>query len=159
LAFDTTIYWAMTELPRYRGELIKLRTSDPTLTAEVEPYLAHLLNWNYKGSAESTQATLCIAWYEELYGFGYPAETLKKEFVGNVREQLKALIAAAKKIEGNFGKWQVPYGDVNRLQRHANVSDFYKIPFSDSLPSLPSVGLPGPPGVIFTMYYTPTIYL
>ena len=45
------------------------------------------------------------------------------------------------------------------MQRHADVSDFYKIPFSDALPSLPSAGMPGPPGVVFTMYFTPSIYL
>ena len=39
------------------------------------------------------------------------------------------------------------------------MSDFYRIPFSDDLPSLPSAGMPGPPGVVFTTYFTPTIYL
>ncbi len=159
LSFDTTIYWALTELPRYRDELEKLRDRDSSLAERVEPYLNHLLDWNCKGTAESTQATLCLAWYEELYGFGYPAETLKRQYVGNVAEQLKALITAAQKLQGVFGNWKVPYGDVNRLQRHANVSDFYKIPFSDELPSLPSLGMPGPPGVVFTMYFTPTIYI
>ncbi len=159
LGFDTTVYWALSELPRYRGQWAQLRDTDPKLAAQVEEYLDHLLNWDCKGSVGSTQATLCVAWYEELYGFGYPAETLKKEFVGNVSRQFKALATAAKKLESNFGKWKVPYGEVNRLQRHANVSDFYRIPFSDSLPSLPSAGMPGPPGVVFTMYYTPTTYL
>ncbi len=37
------------------------------------------------------------------------------------------------------------------------ISD--RIPFSDNLPSLPSAGMPGPPGVVFTMYFTPTIYV
>ncbi len=159
LSFDTTIYWALSELPRYRLELERLKESNADLAARVEPYLTHLLDWDYKGSIASTQATLCIAWYEELYGFGYPAETLKAQFVGNVPEQFKALITAATKLQNLFGNWKVPYGDVNRLQRHANVSDFYLIPFSDTLPSLPSPGMPGPPGVVFTMYFTPSINL
>ncbi len=157
LSFDTTIYWAVTELPRYRAELAKLRQTNPELAAQVEPYLEHLLNWDCKGTIESTQATLCIAWYEELYGFGYPAETLKRQFVNNVPEQFKALVSAAQKLEGLFLDWKVPYGKVNRFQRHADVSDFFKIPFSDSQPSLPSAGLPGPPGVVFTMYFTPSM--
>jgi len=159
LAFDTTIYWAMVELPRYKDELARLRTTNSALAEQVEPYLNHLLDWDCKGSIESTQATLCIAWYEELYGFGYPAETLKRHYVGNYPEQFKALVTAAKKLQGLFGDWKVAYGDVNRFQRHADVSDFYKIPFSDTLPSLPSAGLPGPPGVAFTMYFTPSIML
>ncbi len=159
LAFDTTIYWALTELPRYKRDLARLRETDPDLANRVTPYLEHLLDWNCKGSIDSTQTTLCIAWYEELYGFGYPAETLKHQFVSNVPEQFKALVTAAKKLEDTFGNWKIPYGDVNRLQRHANVSDFIKIPFSDNVASLPSSGIPGPPGVIFTMYFTPTIYV
>jgi acyl-homoserine-lactone acylase len=159
LSFDTTIYWALTELPRYQLELARLRETDAKLANRVEPYLAHLLDWDCKGTIDSTQATLCIAWYEELYGFGYPAETLKPQYVSNVAEQFSALVSAAKKLQGNYGDWKVPYGQINRLQRHADVSDFYAIPFSDKLPSLPSAGMPGPPGVVFTMYFTPSIYL
>ncbi|MBI2827240.1 MAG: penicillin acylase family protein [Planctomycetia bacterium] len=159
LAFDTTIYWALVELPRYRGELARLRETNAELAAKVEPYLAHLLEWDGRGNVNSTPATLCLAWYEELYGFGYPAETLKQPFVGNPTEQLKALVTAAEKLVSTFGDWKVPYGQINRLQRHANVSDFYKIPFSDNLPSIASAGMPGPPGVVFTMYFTPTIYV
>ena len=153
--FDTTIYWPLVELPEYRRKLETLKDTNPQLARAVEP----LLNWDCKGSLESTQTTLCLAWYEELYGFGYPAETLKPQFVGNSTEQLKALVAAAGKLKSTFGTWQVPWGEVNRLQRHANVSDFFVIPFNDTQPSLPSAGLHGPPGVAFTMYFTPSVYL
>jgi len=157
--FDTTIYWPMVELPEYRRKLAALKESDPALAHAVEPLLEHLSDWDCKGSLESTQTTLCMAWYEELYGFGYPAETLKAQFVANPTEQLKALVAAAGKLKSNFGNWQVPWGEVNRLQRHADVSDFFVIPFNDNQPSLPSAGLHGPPGVAFTMYFTPSVYL
>ncbi len=159
MSFDTTVYWALSEFPTYKREFEKLRQTDPVLAAKVEPYINHLLDWDCVGTIESTQSTLCIAWYEELYGFGYPAETLKAQFVSNVPEQFKALVTAAENLQSNFGDWKVPYGDANRFQRHANVSDFYRIPFSDNLPSLPSAGMPGPPGVVFTMYFTPSIYL
>ncbi len=159
LSFDTTIFWALTELPRYKDELARLRPTNPELADQVEPYLAHLLDWDCRGSITSTQATLCIAWYEELYGFGYPAETLKRQYVSKPAEQLKALITAAKKLQRSFGDWKVPYGQVNRLQRHTEVADFIKIPFSDRLPSLPACGMPGPPGVVFTMYFTPSMYV
>jgi acyl-homoserine lactone acylase PvdQ len=157
--FDTTIYWPMVELPEYRRKLAVVKESDPALAKAVEPLLEHLSDWDCKGSLESTQTTLCMAWYEELYGFGYPAETLKPQFVANPTEQLKALVAAAGKLKSTFGNWQVPWGEVNRLQRHADVSDFFVIPFSDNQPSLPSAGLHGPPGVAFTMYFTPSVYL
>ena len=77
--------------------------------------------------------------------------------MNNYPEQFKALISAAKKLQDLFSDWKVAYGQVNRFQRHADVSDFFKIPFSDKLPSVPSAGLPGPPGVVFTMYFTPSM--
>jgi len=157
--FDTTVYWAVVELPVFERKWQALSQSDPTLAAQVEPYLKHLLDWDKRGSLESTQATLCLAWYEELYGFGYPAETLKRPFIGNPAEQLKALVTAAEKLKAMFGDWRVAWGEVNRLQRHTNVSDFYAIPFNDTRDSLPSAGMHGPPGVVFTMYFTPSVNL
>jgi acyl-homoserine-lactone acylase len=56
-----------------------------------------------------------------------------------------------------YGDWKVPWGEVHRLQRHANVADLAKVPFSDTLPSLPTAGVPGSVGVAFTQYYTPPV--
>ena len=47
-AFDTTLYWAQVELPRYARALEELKTSDPKLAERVAPYLEHLLEWNYR---------------------------------------------------------------------------------------------------------------
>lgn len=159
LCFDTTIYWAQTELPFYKQKLETFKQTKPDFAAAVEPFLNHLLDWDCRGTVDSTPTTLCLAWYEELYGFGYPAEKLKAEYVGNPEAQFKALIAAARKLKSTFGDWKVAWGEVNRLQRHANVADFFAIPFNDSSPSLPSAGLHGPPGVAFTMYFTPSVYM
>jgi acyl-homoserine lactone acylase PvdQ len=156
-AFDTTVYWALTEFPRFKLEFADLERSDPTLAAQVKPYFEHLLDWDCRGTLESTQTTLCVHWYEELYGFGYPAETLKPQYVNDPAERFKALITAAGKLKTAFGDWKVPYGDANRIQRHANVADFFEIPFDDAKPSLPCAGIPGPLGVVFANYFTPTI--
>ena len=58
LAYDTTLYWPMTELPRYARRLQTLERTDPELAARVRPYLEHLLDWDFKSSLTSTQATL-----------------------------------------------------------------------------------------------------
>ncbi|MBN1342715.1 MAG: penicillin acylase family protein [Phycisphaerae bacterium] len=158
LIFDTTIYWALTELPKFERKLERLKQTDAALASRVEPYMKHLLDWDCRGGVDSTQATLCLAWCEEMYGSGYGmSEKLKQEFIGNPARQLEALVAAAEKLRGNFGTWKIAYGKINRLQRHANVADFYKIPFNDKLASLPSAGLPGPVGAVFTQYFTPSI--
>lgn len=156
-ALDTTLYWPMTELPRYKRELAELKKSDPKLAAQVEPYLNHLLDWDFRSNIASTQTSLCAAWYEELYGFGYPAETLKPEYLKDPSGRFKALVRAAAKLKSLFGDWKVAWGDISRLQRHADVSDFLDIPFDDNLPSLPCAGVPGPLGVSFVVYYTPSV--
>jgi acyl-homoserine-lactone acylase len=158
-AFDTTLYWAQVELPRYERALEELKTTDPQIAERIAPYLAHLLNWDYRVTSESTQAPLCVEWYEELYGGNYPGETLKPAYQGNVTLQLTALVQAASKLQTTYGTWKVAYGDIYRIQRHANVAELIDIPFDDSLPSLPCIGSHGPMGVVFTQYYTPTIQI
>ncbi len=156
-AYDTTLYWPLTELPRYERAFEKLKETDPRLAKRVAPYIEHLLDWDCRGTLESTQTTLCTAWYEELYGFGYPVETLKPQYVDSMEARFKALLRAATKLNGLFGDWKVPYGEINVIQRHSDVADMVKIPFSDDEPSIPCAGVPGPLGVVFTQYYTPSI--
>ena len=159
LAFDTRIYWAMTELPAYARKFERLKKTNPKLAKKVEPYLEHLLNWDCICRPDDTQTQLCQAWHEELYGFGYPADRLKAKYLKNPELRFQALIDAANKLKKTFGDWKVPWGEANRIQRHADVADFYKIPFSDDLPSLPASGLQGTLGVVFNMYFTPSINL
>jgi penicillin amidase len=158
-AFDTTLYWAQVELPRYARALEELKTSDPKLAERVAPYLDHLLAWNFRVTKTSTQAPLCIEWYEDLYGGTYPGEVLKPAFQGDVPAQLAALVNAAAKLQSIYGTWKVAYGDVYRIQRHADVAEFIDIPFDDAQPSLPCIGSHGPMGVVFTQYYTPPIQI
>ncbi|MCH7910715.1 MAG: penicillin acylase family protein, partial [Candidatus Hydrogenedentes bacterium] len=94
-------------------------------------------------------------WYEQLYGRGYPVETLKPEFVDDIPARFKALETAANQLKSIYGDWKVPYGDVHRIQRHTPYADLYAIPFDDTLPSLPMAGVRGPLGVAFTLYHTP----
>ncbi len=156
-AFDTTVYWAKEELPKYAVLFEKLKTSDPPLAAEIEPYLTHLLQWDGRITADSTAATLCDAWYGELYGYEYPGETLKRRYVKDPERQFRALVKAAGVLQSIHGKWRVPWGDVFRLQRGAQVADLIELPFDDREPSQPCVAGPGPMGVIFTQYYSPSL--
>jgi acyl-homoserine-lactone acylase len=158
VALDTTIYWALTELPRYKSQFDELKRTDPALSRQVEPYFTHLLNWDCRGGVASTQATLCVQWYEELVGPNFATkETLKPELMNHPAEQFKALVRAAEKLKNIYGDWKVPWGDFHRLQRHADVADIARVPFTDKLPSLPTAGIPGSMGAAFTQYYTPPI--
>lgn len=160
LAFDTRLYWPLTQLPVYRERFSGLSRRNPELAAAVKPYLDHLLDWDCVNTAECTQSTLVEEWYNTLYGTLYPpGGHMKPEYLADPDRQFQALIDAARSLEGIFGDWMVPWGDVHRLQRHSDVSDFLKIPFSDKEESLPCLGAPGPLGVVFTQFYTPSVHI
>ncbi len=154
-AFDTTLYWPLVNLPRLALELKALKETDSPLAAKAQPYMDHLLAWDCRSAIDSTPMTICALWYEEMYGRGYPVETLKKEYVEKPAAKFQALVTAAEKLKTYYGDWRVRWGDVSRMQRHANYADATKIPFSDALPSLPCAGAPGPLGVVFNTYYAP----
>lgn len=157
LAYDTTLYWPMTEIPVYARHFEKLKASDPALAQRVEAYFEHLLDWDFRSSLTSTQTNLAVEWYEQLYGRGYPVETLKPEYVSDIPARFEALERAAQRLESLYGNWQVPYGDVHRLQRHEDQPDSGRVPFDDDQPSLPIAGVRGPLGVAFTIYHRPAI--
>ncbi|WP_010584767.1 penicillin acylase family protein [Schlesneria paludicola] len=160
LAFDTTLYWPLTELPDLREEWTRLQTTDAELAKEVAPLMDHLSDWDCKSSSDSTQTTLCVAWYEELYGFGYPAETLKVKYTDR-QQWFTALKIAAKKLKGLYGDWKHPWGKAHRLQRIADQPDVQSagIFVNNIERSLPIAGAPGPLGIIHTVYSTPEIPL
>lgn len=154
-AWDTKLYWPLVNLRPLALELKTLEQTDSALVAKAQPLMDHLLDWDCRAAIDSTQTTLCALWYEELYGRGYPVETLKAEFVDNPAAKFQALVTAGGKLQAFYGNWKVKWGDISRMQRHANVSDPATIPFSDALPSLPCAGAPGPLGVVFNTYYLP----
>ncbi len=159
LAFDTTVYWARHTLPEYARQFERLQQADPHLAGRVAPYLAHLRDWDGRVTADSTAATLCEAWYEELYGTDYPGEQLKERFVGHPELQLQALAVAADQLRRLHGTWQIPYGQLHRIQRLSHLADVLEARFADDQPSLPCVGAHGPMGVIFTQYYAPSLHI
>jgi acyl-homoserine lactone acylase PvdQ len=80
-------------------------------------------------------------------------------YQGNPVELMRSLDKAAQSLERMFGDWQIPYGDVYRVQKQAYTADLMALRFNDRGFSLPTVGGHGPMGVIFTQYYTPSIHV
>jgi acyl-homoserine-lactone acylase len=156
-AFDTDVYWARVELPRYAQHLQQLQQDDPELAERVKPYLEHLLAWNAQITVDSTAATLCHAWYEQIYGSSYPGEQLRATYKDNPAKQLAGLARAADRLLAMHGDWKIPYGKIYRIQRQPYVADLVNLRFDDTAPSLPSRGGHGPMGVVFTQYYSPSL--
>jgi acyl-homoserine-lactone acylase len=49
-------------------------------------------------------------------------------------QKLRALSAAVARLTADFGRWKVPWGEINRIQR---ISPAISPPYSDGAPSLP----------------------
>lgn len=154
-AFDTELYWARHELPALTKELAAIEAEQPELAARVRKYLDHLSDWDGRIAEHSTQATLCTAWYEELYGSGYPGEQMRPIYARDPAARFRGLVKAANRLEALYGDWQIAWGDIHRIQRQPNAAELLGVTFSDNEPSLPCLGGHGPMGIVFTQYYTP----
>jgi acyl-homoserine lactone acylase PvdQ len=113
---------------------------DPSLAPAIEV----LRNWDFRTSAESV--AMSLAYY---YGTLYDEKgTDPEDFEGMERidyfgtgspyeERLAIFKEAVEKLSADFGKWDTPWGEINRFQR---LTGDIEQPFDDSKPSL-SVGL------------------
>ena len=108
------------------------------LDAVTDPGLADLVStlraWDQTGRIDSVATTLFVRW-EEARRAG-------------VSDPAAALARVKSELEGVFGAWRVPWGDVNRLQR-IHTSGTLEA-FSDDRPSFPVPGAPTFTGTIFT---------
>jgi acyl-homoserine lactone acylase PvdQ len=159
LAFDDVVPWARENLPAYERDFAKLEKDGNPLTERIRPYFEHLAKWDGRITAESTEATLCVAWYELMHGSGYPGEAMRPQFRGDRQAQLEALVRAAEGLSMLHGNWRVPYGELFRIQRCDNVADLIDVRFDDDQPSLPCLGGPGPMGAVFATYYSPSLVI
>jgi acyl-homoserine lactone acylase PvdQ len=104
-----------------------------------------LKKWNYRSGEKSIATTLAIEWAQKLsrdimqvYIDAGEKDQVEKtqEFAktANPDKLLTTLTETLTELEGKFGKWQMPWGDVNRFQRlTGNVNEVY----DDSKESLP----------------------
>jgi acyl-homoserine lactone acylase PvdQ len=152
--FDLTVYWPMEVLPSYKRGLEELKQTDPELAAKVEPYFQHLFDWDYQGGNDSTQATLCWAWYTELYEMK-PEGKMQQKYISDPKARFSSILNAVTKLKVLYGDWKVPWGKVARLQRVTEVSVMDDLNFSNKQPSLPCPGMPAEMGMIFNTFYLP----
>ncbi|HEY0748775.1 MAG TPA: penicillin acylase family protein [Steroidobacteraceae bacterium] len=109
--------------------------------ADLQGAITMLRNWNHRTSADSVPTTVAIFWAQELVE-RKGAEAREAEepvydyLAGNLTdaERIDALRAALDKLRADFGRWQMPWGEVNRFQR---LTDDIVQPFDDAKPSLP----------------------
>ncbi|MFL6844594.1 MAG: penicillin acylase family protein [Allosphingosinicella sp.] len=116
----------------------KAPASNP-LKHRLAPQIEALRGWDYRWGAASVPTTLAMFWGERLWAEVH--EDGQKPMVSidlidalAPQHKLEALAAASDRIERDFGRWDTPWGEVNRFQRLTGDIDH---PFSDSGPSIP----------------------
>ena len=103
--------------------------------------IAALRKWDRRWAVDSVPTALAIYWGEDLWQRVTPdarkAGVSVYEFMGakaTPRQKLDSLAAASGRLAGDFGKWNTPWGDINRFQRL--TGDLVQ-PFNDDAPSIP----------------------
>ncbi|HEY0149835.1 MAG TPA: penicillin acylase family protein [Allosphingosinicella sp.] len=111
--------------------MLKLRLEQP---------IAALRGWDYRWGVSSVPNTLAMFWGDEMWRrikaieWDEGSATYRQIDEAPPREKLEALAAAVEKLERDFGRWDTPWGDVNRFQR---LTGDIVHPFSDAGPSIP----------------------
>jgi acyl-homoserine-lactone acylase len=148
-AFDSYLTWFEKPIPA----LIKTWDSTPEsnpLKAKTAAQIAILRKWDLRWGADSVPTSVAIFWAEDLRrraggggrrggggGGGAPVGGATgndgwDRISGDT--MLQSLAAASDKLASDFGKWQTPWGEINRFQRL--TADIVQ-PFNDAGASIP----------------------
>jgi Protein related to penicillin acylase len=109
--------------------------------AKLAEQIKLLREWNYRWSVDSVETSLAIFWAFTIAPIAAPeagkAGLSLEDYLATRAEpkrMLQAFEAASAKLVADFGKWQTPWGEINRFQRISNQIDQQ---FDDSKPSIP----------------------
>jgi acyl-homoserine-lactone acylase len=126
--------------------------ADDSRRHELQGPIAALRAWDLRTSADSEGETLAIFWGQALLDANAePARAARETTYDFLLEHLTdearlgALAQAAAQLERDFGRWRLPWGEVNRYQRL--TGDIVQ-PFDDLKPSLRVGFAPGEWGAL-----------
>ncbi len=139
-AYDSYLTEFAILVPRLLRAYDQTPASNP-LKAKVADQIAMLRKWDLRWGVTSVPTTVAVNWGENLWDRVTP--DAKKaglsgyeymETKATPQQQLESLAAASDKLAADFGKWQTPWGDVNRFQR---LNDNIAPTFDDAKMSTP----------------------
>ena len=160
-SLDTYLFLAETLVPDFVSIAEQLRQTDAAKAEKIAQPVSVLKTWDYRSRIDSVPTTLFILYFEQLQNIN--RERLRNQTNDNqsppptLAEQLSkiepaskftAFVKALDELQRDFGKWQVAWGEINRLQRIHTSGTQEK--FDDSKPSVPVPGASGLTGNIFT---------
>ncbi len=139
-AYDPWLSAFTTLVPVLLADYDALPSGDP-LRVSLEGPIGALRGWDYRSSESSVPTTLATRWGEALIGSnGAAARSARVPLVewltsrATATDRLVALAEASAELTRDFGRWDVPFGDINRFQR---LSGDINAGFSDAEPSVP----------------------
>ncbi len=141
-AYDTYLTWFDKRLHVLIKAWETLPNNDP-LKAKTADQIATLKKWDQRWSTDSIATSVAVYWGQEVTR-KYRAEWNRPLYEPSIafderstvaqKDLLGMLVAASDKLTADFGKWQTPWGDINRFQR---ITDDIVHPFTDAGPSIP----------------------
>jgi acyl-homoserine lactone acylase PvdQ len=139
-AYDSYLPWFEETRPALIKAWDGLPAEDPRRAA-LDAQVKLLREWNLRWSAQSTATPLAVFWGEEMRRVASAAAiqaglTLESYIASKAApsELLQALATASAKLTMDFGRWQTPWGEINRYQR---LNGDLAQPFNDAAPSIP----------------------
>lgn len=142
-AFGTRVLEAEWLIPLIKNEWLRLRKMNPNRAQIVARAVALLDDWDCLSSTSSPAMTLFIFWSEYYRRADMP--------VAKKWRATAALEAALTHLQQQWGRWWVPWGAINRLQRRSTVSS----EFCDAGFSVPIAGGPSWTGMLFAFEAIP----
>ena len=141
-AYDSYLTWFDKRLKVLIRAWDLMPESDP-LKAKTAEQIKVLRSWDQRWSVDSVATSLAVFWGLEVIRkmpgeYNRPSELSDADIDAHARaggrEIIGMLAAASDKIAADFGKWQTPWGEINRFQR---LTDDIVHPFTDNGPSIP----------------------
>jgi acyl-homoserine-lactone acylase len=123
-------------LPPLAAAWDALPAADP-LKAQLREPVSLLRGWDHRWSTGSEPTTLAVFWGQAMAQETPPDQRDRTvEWIGEqpASAKLAALARAVERLERDFGRWRIAWGEVNRFQR---LTPDIKPHFDDSAPSTP----------------------
>jgi len=159
-SLNTHLIRAETLVPEIVSIWETLKKTDAAKANKLAEPIAVLKSWDYESRIDSVPTTIFILYFERLRRIDderIAGQTDNPTLAPTFDERLNKIEAGAKltafekalnDLQNDYGKWQVAWGEINRLQRIHTSGTLEK--FDDAKPSLPVPGASGQPGSLFT---------
>ncbi|MEO6541977.1 MAG: penicillin acylase family protein [Ferruginibacter sp.] len=143
--YDTYLAAFEKTIPALLTALEKNNYANDSMFSQLQEAIKILKEWDLRCNENSVATTLAIEWGQRLipkmansvdeYEFlDQVTRTERFAAKASAADLIEPLIAAIKDLQNNFGKWQMPWGEINRFQR---ISSDMNNKFDDNQPSIP----------------------